>query len=699
MLGLALGPTALTTVAKAQSPRTQSLPSATGQPIEIQWPTGERNPSTVIIAADLDDDNDDGVPDALEQPGPDIARDDEIVAVTVQGVAHGLLRVHTEGSVKIVTAHGSTTDRVELRPTLDRHTVHLMGLQPSRTDQDAAVIFDLERIHGRTTSSVTVRVPITVVGVSILRGNNEIVWSHRDALRISHAITNDDTLPRRARWNDTSPDPTNVRVEIWDPGASLTAFARLEAVGSPVSVGVLPGAVRSAIAQLPLERPVDTTSLRSPFVRLVGDETDLRAPGVQGQTLLVGLRDRVRVRYRRHGAAGEATVDVRVGRPGNENGPLAARRARWRLVVLRDRPGGRPLIGGDEASAIRIAREQVAVANEVYLQCMVTFGDPASHPVTVADPPQNCLLSVGDDNGLRALGGEIRFRVNGRAIGPVRVRPGWRPIETAEAIADAVRAAGFRVRVTLNRRTDYGADGSADLVVRDAHGRLAEISPVPNVPLTTDPQQSLTIGRVDFSDGLDEFNNLNSSSGTLEERTLIKSLIDDDPTTIDLFIVNRFTHRSRIGEAFVEGDGGAIVNALIIDRAGVAAQREAWTQSHEAGHVFLNQPWHPDNMGPDRPWLLMDADASLGAVTGPKRLEPEDCRRLTAESGVDAVPALLSRFDEVRPSPRATEFLHWPAVDPYPRVAPAVMAPLMSPSDREHSPVDRPARDYGLCIH
>src|SRR5207253_5630878 len=134
------------------------------------------------------------------------------------------------------------------------------------------------------------------------------------------------------------------------------------------------------------------------------------------------------------------------------------------------------------------------------------------------------------------------------------------------------------------------------------HGRLAEMTLMPGVAVTSDAQQSISIGRVDFNDGLDEFNNLNSSSGTLEERTMLKSLTDDDPTSIDLFVINRFTHQTRIGEAFVEGDGGALINALIMDRAGVAAQREAWTQSHEAGHIFLNQPWHPDNMGPDRPW-------------------------------------------------------------------------------------------------
>ncbi len=153
----------------------------------------------------------------------------------------------------------------------------------------------------------------------------------------------------------------------------------------------------------------------------------------------------------------------------------------------------------------------------------------------------------------------------------------------------------------------------------------------------------MTVGRVDLADGIDEFNNLNSASGTLEERSLVKPLADDDPSSIELFVINRFARGTRIGEAFVEGAAGAIVNGLLIDRAGISAEREAWTQSHEAGHILLDQPWHPDNMGPDRPWLLMDADASLAAVTGPKRLTAEECARIHQQSGVEARCRRFSR--------------------------------------------------------
>jgi hypothetical protein len=352
-------------------------------------------------------------------------------------------------------------------------------------------------------------------------------------------------------------------------------------------------------------------------------------------------------------------------------------------VDVRDRPlavGGRALLGRDDADGLRIAREQVTISNEVYLQCMITFGEPSAADVSVVDPPPPTLLSVGDDDGFLAAGGEVRLRVNGRALPPVHTRPGWRPLDTALALARALAAAGFVPRVTENARTDYGAGCSADVLVRDAAGRFVTLSAAPGGGLSTDPRQRVELGVVDLYDGLEEFNNLNSASGTLEERALFKPLMDEDPTTLDLLLVNRFYRGTRIGEAFVEGDSGALVNALVLDRTGVAAQRDAWTQSHEAGHILLNQPWHPDNMGPDRPWLLMDADASLGAVTGPKRLTPEECRRIHAESGVGTTPALLSRYDPSPVSPRAREFLTGPPRPFYPRPNPPAAGAAPAPT-------------------
>jgi hypothetical protein len=228
---------------------------------------------------------------------------------------------------------------------------------------------------------------------------------------------------------------------------------------------------------------------------------------------------------------------------------------------------------------------------------------------------------------------------------------GATPTETALAVAEALERMGFRTQVTANRSTEFGAGPSADVVVRRRDGSLARLSADGGAPLSTDARQTVRIGGVDLGDGLEDFNNMNASAGSLEERSLIKTIGDGDPTTVDILIVNAFTSGTRQGEAFIESDGGSIINALVLDRIGVQNQREAWTQSHELGHVLLDMPFHPDNVGPDQPWLLMDSNTTLGRVTGPKRLRVEDCERVRANSGIATLPHLLEPLD-VRPELR-----------------------------------------------
>lgn len=648
--------------------------SAQQTPLSLTWSDGARDPREAIVSLDLDDDDDDGVPDG-ESARVDPSVDDDVALLTVRGASTGAVRARVSGGLRIVGREG-LLDEATVPFADGRAVIAVVGVAASAQARDASITIE--------SGAQRVTVPVTVVGAAFLGGDHALRFGHRDALAPSHQVTTDTTLPRTEDPTLRSSDPDNTRVEVWDPGAAPGAVVAVASLGARGSVDLPLGAVRGMLRALPLARTADDGPMRSTWVRLVGDEVDLRAPGVQAQTLLVGLRDRVRATYRRAGAAGEASTDLRVGRPGNEDGPLAARRGRWSIHVLRDRPaaaGGRPVVGDIDDNALRIARRQVAIANEIYLQCMITFGAPASASVRIEDPPPPTLLAIGDRDGMRAAGGVIRVRVDGRSVGPIRQAPGDSPLDTALRVAEAIRAAGFDARVSRNPRTDFGSEGSADVLVRDRAGRHVTLSAAPGAPLSTDPRQRVVVGEVDLLDGVEEFNNLTSASGTLEERSLVKPLQDNDPGTLDLFVINRFARSTRIGEAFVSGDRGTIVNALLIDRAGISTEREAWTQSHEAGHILLDQPWHPDNMGPDRPWLLMDADASLGAVTGPKRLSHEECRRIHAESGVDATRPVLTRYDVATPSPDAPRFARWPSSPPWPRPeAPRAPAPTDPPA-------------------
>ncbi|HET6335863.1 MAG TPA: hypothetical protein VFG30_21705 [Polyangiales bacterium] len=468
--------------------------------------------------------------------------------------------------------------------------------------------------------------------VVLLDAHNLPLDPDHNSLAISQLVTNGDTLPRHG-YATTSPGVADIRIQVDDASAESNVL--------PVvieSVDAASGAVRSTL-KLSAERVAPGQPFRTDFLRIVGDETDREARGVRGRALQVALRDKVVVRH-----AAQST-SYRVGRPGVERGPAAARQARLTVHVLRRNAGLPAVIGSDDAVALQLVRAQVRTANEIWLQCQLTFGDPASVAMDIVDPPGPTLLSISDRDGLPAKGGgEIVFTIDGRGIGPVATRAQATPFETGRDLAKAIQAQGFVAELTENLKTRYGAGASADILVRRRDSGFVVIAQKPGVAMSSDARQKLTIGQVDLGDGLREFDNATAQVGTLEERVLIKALSDDDPATIDLFVVNRFEFATRQGEAFIASGQGPIANAVVIDRNGLRQAPLAWTLAHELGHVLLDDPMHPDNVGPDRPWLLMDADNGRGTVNGPKRLRPDECARVRRVSD-EARSPLLTPYD------------------------------------------------------
>jgi hypothetical protein len=473
------------------------------------------------------------------------------------------------------------------------------------------------------------------VALRFLDAHNQPLDTAQDVLQVSSFITNGPTLPRDAGYDSQSLAPTDFRIEVDDPRPTAEASATLES-------RTRSGALRASL-QLPLSRPGRGMPLRSTHVRLVADEIDHNARGAATRTLRVGLRDHIVVKY--HSGDRALQSELRVGKPGSSNAPTAARKARLHVHILRAKQDGRPLVGRDDSEALSLMRAQLTAANEIWLQCNLSFGDPQEVAMEVVAPPPPTLLAVADNDGLPARGdGQLRFKVNGQTIGPVRTHAGATPAQTAASLALALTQAGFGAQVSDNLATRSGAGPSADVVVRAKSGAFVHIEPVPGVALSTDKRQTLQIGRVDLGDGLQEFDNMTAQVGSLEERTLIKTLADDDPQTIDVFAVNQFSAGTRQGEAFIAEPAGAITNVVVIDRNGLRQAPLAWTLAHELGHVLMDDPLHPDNVGPDRPWLLMDADSGRGTVDGPKRLRPEDCRHMR-DADRRAQHALLKPFD------------------------------------------------------
>jgi hypothetical protein len=610
---------------------------ASAQLPQLVGPTGPvSSRDGLTLRVDDDDDDDDGQLDFEQSSAVPI---DDMVAVRLEGPAADPLELSVSGGLRLlVDGRPVVGGRLSLTASALPREVWLQAVSASGATPAATL-----RIEA---GAETVEIPVHVFELRLLDAVNQPIDPRRASLVVSLRVTNDRSLPRGRAPGLTSPDPDNFRVELRD---SRITRNRVEVVLQ--SLDPASGQARDEQPLL-LTRFAPGEPLRSRFVRLVADAVDEHAAGVADQLLRVAVRDRVRVR-RGSDVAASGHHDLRVGRPGDDLSERAALRLRSRVVVLRTAPGGPPVIGHDDLSARDLVRAQIAVSNQIWSQCQITFGPPAETAIEIADPPGPALLSVADGDGLPAAGdGSMLFLANATPVGPVPTLRGARPVDSALRLKAALEAAGFFARVTVNPRSSFGADSSADLLVTTRDGSPARLQPVAGRPLGSDSRQSLRIGGVELGDGLDEFDNMTARSGTLEERALLKSLMDDDPSSVDIVIVNRFARGSRQGEAFIEASQGSIANAVILDRNGLSQVASAWTLAHEVGHVLLDEPLHPDNVGPDQPWLLMDSDSSRGTVLGPKRLTRRECLRVRRVSGPAAEPALLLPHDPHGPAAR-----------------------------------------------
>jgi len=568
------------------------------------------------VALDADDDDEDGVRD--HQQSARIESDELARLRITTGSAEATVRV--EGGLRLVVAGAPV---VQASVAQD---VRVQGVGVSKVEGDAALVIDV--------GGSRLRLPVTVVGLSWLDAQNGEIDPSKHSLGLSRRITHDRSLPREPGGQAVSDDPENVRLEIEDASAKGPALY-IDLVARDDR-----GAATDALRRVALLRVGTSARFRSSFVRFVSDATDKSAPEVQGQLLKVRIRDRVAIQL--GDARAPLTQDMTVGAPGLRGGDRASYRGVLRVTVLRLEPEGATVVGENEAQAQELSREQVRIANEIWAQCFIDFGRPEDAEVRIVDPPPPALLAIADTDGLPAMGdGEIRLRVGNKSVGPIATRAGATPEATAKDVARALERAGFQAGVSLNPRTERGAGQSADVLVRDSKGAFVALSVESGRALSTDSRQRAEIGHVDLKDGIQEFDNDVSAAGTLEERTLIKLVADADPSTIDIILINHFVSRERQGEAFIESDVSSMANTLLFDRNAVRYQRQAWVQAHELGHVLMDEPFHPDNWGPDRPYLLMDSDARQGRVTGPKRLSDAECKRARRRSGPGASPVLL----------------------------------------------------------
>lgn len=570
----------------------------------------------IVLFVDDDDDDDDGVPDREQVPTGDAARD-------VRRVDLGAKRklFTTEGTAVRAVVGGRGLALSALPRGQTYGAIALQGMQPGR----ARLGFD-----GRALQAV-------VFGIFALDGDGRRIDLARSHASISRS------LPRSLSGADAPADSDAVVWGIAGQGATLpTELDLVSTTAEGLRLDAL-SAVPLAPGPCPGFAPEGSTCAFTPAIRAVADAIDRSHPGSSSRSLRAEVGGRVEVEVLGHGAA-----SLRVGGPRRSAlGPIGRLRGTLRLRLVRLSAGGSPPVGGDDAAALAMGREEIRTASALWGQCGIHFGKASELDVAIVDPPPPHLLAVGCDLGLPASGGEVRFRVARRELS-VATRAGQAPAEVAARIAETIEAAGFAAIVSPNARISPGALPSVDVLVRHRDGRFVELAPVAAGALSSDPSLDVCLGEVDLADGLSHFTDFDAVAGTVEERTLLKAFDDGDPSTIEVLLIPSFAKSGRIGESFIQTDGSSVRNAVIIDRAGIRAGARSFALAHELGHILLDMPGHPDDFGVDRPSSLMDADAADPTIFGPRRLDVAECERALRQSGPSAPVPLLRPWPLVR---------------------------------------------------
>ncbi len=564
---------------------------------------------TLVIVADRDDDDGDGKPDASEPALSVIGRRD-VVALD-PSYRKSLLRA-ASGDAYVRIWDGATGMAWGKSPT---ELPSIQGLAPGVTE-------------------LSIRAPSGKVTTERIE-----TWGFelRDAAdKPIDAATDHVSLTRTPPSRDPNADPDAVKVLVTAPDLRTAApdltVESLSAAG--VRLDIL-----EHVPLVDVQCIADRSCFGSMPLRLVVDEVDRSHPLAVGRSLRAEVGGGIVLR-----ALGRKQV-VRVQGPRSTPlGSIPRMRATVRPFVLRMSAGGAPAIGGNDAAAAATVRADLAVASAVWGQCGFSFGDTSTVDVHVIDPPVAHLLSLGDGVGLPATGGELRFKIDGKATVTIAISSGSSIDGVAREVALAITHAGFVAIVSPNAHASSSAAPSVDILVRHHDNTLASLDTITDVPLCTDRTLTARIGSVELSGGLEHFGDDDSPVGTLEERTLVKSLDDGDPTTIELVIVPFFAGAGRIGESFIASESPTMRNVVLLDRGGVRARRTSLTLAHELGHVLLSMPGHPDDYGEDTPTLLLDSDASDASPFGPKRIPVEECVRALRESGPQARVPLLTRW-------------------------------------------------------
>lgn len=567
-------------------------------------------PSEMVLYADRDDDDADGVVDGRSSQLSARARTD-LVALPPSFAGKKLA---LEGDVARVVLQG----RPLALPTNVPAGSELQGLRAGRAKLVVGEGRDLREIGLRVVAFALE----DVKSAELDAGKTHLTFSR--AFPEASPMADPDGFRVVVRGARTA--PTVDVVSLSAKGRVLDALR-----GVPVDA---PCEAARATSDRPAEPASSEPCARSRTLRLVVDRIDRDHQGSLGRSLLAEVGGLVVV-----AEGGKKRTAIHVGGPRDTpRGPMARLRLRVKSTMFRAEKTGKPALFANEGAALESMRADFDDAASLWAQCGIAFAEP---DMRIAPPPPPYLVSFGNDLGLPSSGGTISVKVEGKKVKLV-LPAGRLPLDAARLFAIELEKAGFRGEVSRNARIAPGAFGSADVRVAKADGTLAKVEA--DGLLSSDLAMNVAIGEVDLSDGLTHFGDMDSPAGTLEERALVKSLDESDPRILRVLYVPYFAGGGRVGESFIYGDGSSVKNVVLLDRSGIRTRRSSHAVAHELGHALLDVPGHPDDFGTDTPSLLMDSDASDASVYGPRRLTVDECSRVLVESGPRGKVPLLESW-------------------------------------------------------
>jgi hypothetical protein len=248
---------------------------------------------------------------------------------------------------------------------------------------------------------------------------------------------------------------------------------------------------------------------------------------------------------------------------------------------------------------------------EQWAQAAVTFGLTKS----TVDPVTNVIRVQWNAVG----SGDVSLKVNGTTVPSFTVGTAGRTgvKEIAEDIASNINAAldGGKAEAF------YVYDEIAYVVVDRGNNAEIEILAANVVPT------SVVVPPINYGDAGGEV-------GYDERRCLAANYMDDDPDTIDLFIVKYLpASLGRSNPMCITPETSDIRNsAFIVLSAGDADGDNPFTAAHEAGHLILNTS--ADQHDPDANNLMFDGTSSADGFCATKRLtSPQHQRSRSVNEG------------------------------------------------------------------